>query len=37
MLKEWILLGECLPCIGYSSERIVYYLARDLALYRTKS
>jgi ADP-ribose pyrophosphatase len=29
--KEWILLGECLPCIGYSSERIVYYLARDLA------
>lgn len=29
--REWILLGECLPCIGYSNEKIVYYLARDLA------
>ena len=29
--REWILLGECLPCIGYSNERIVYFLARGLA------
>ncbi|MEN9946540.1 MAG: hypothetical protein RLZZ293_926 [Pseudomonadota bacterium] len=27
---QWILLGECLPCVGYSDERIVYYLAQDL-------
>jgi ADP-ribose pyrophosphatase len=29
--SEWILLGECLPCIGYSNERIIYFLARGLA------
>lgn len=29
--KEWILLGECLPCIGYSNERIVYYYAKDIS------
>lgn len=29
--KEWIYLGECLPCIGYSTEKIVYYLAKGLA------
>jgi len=28
--EKWIKLGECLPCIGYSTERIVYYLAREL-------
>ncbi len=28
---NWQLLGECLPCVGYSSERIVYYLATDLS------
>lgn len=28
--KEWIKLGECLPCIGYSNERIIYYLAKGL-------
>jgi ADP-ribose pyrophosphatase len=26
----WIKLGECLPCIGYSTERIVYYLALNV-------
>lgn len=29
--KEWTYLGECLPCIGYSSEKIVYFLATELA------
>lgn len=28
--QEWIFLGECLPCIGYSNERIVFYLAKDV-------
>jgi ADP-ribose pyrophosphatase len=28
--KDWIELGGALPCIGYSNERIIYYLARDL-------
>lgn len=28
--SEWTLLGECLPCIGYSNERIVYFLAQNL-------
>ncbi len=29
--KEWIYLGDCLPCIGYSTEKIAYYLAKDLS------
>ena len=29
--KEWVYLGDCLPCVGYSTEKISYYLARDLA------
>jgi ADP-ribose pyrophosphatase len=29
--QDWTLLGECLPCIGYSSERIVYFLAENLS------
>lgn len=29
--KEWTYLGNCLPCVGYSTEKISYYLARDLA------
>jgi len=28
--SEWISLGECLPCIAYSTEVISYFLARDL-------
>jgi len=28
--KNWLLLGSALPCIGYSTERITYYLAQDL-------
>lgn len=28
--KNWLQLGSCLPCIGYSTERIIYYLAQDL-------
>jgi ADP-ribose pyrophosphatase len=28
--KAWIELGTCLPCIGYSSEKITYYLATEL-------
>lgn len=27
---NWTLLGSCLPCIGYSTEKIIYYLAQDL-------
>jgi ADP-ribose pyrophosphatase len=30
--KNWLKLGSCLPCIGYSTERIIYYLAQDLEL-----
>ncbi len=29
--QNWTLLGECLPCIGYSSERIVYFLAENIS------
>ena len=28
--KNWVELGSCLPCIGYSSEKITYFLATDL-------
>ena len=28
--NRWIRLGHCLPCIGYSSEKIIYYLAQDV-------
>ena len=28
--NNWIRLGHCLPCIGYSSEKIIYYLAQDV-------
>ncbi len=28
---NWQFLGEALPCIGYSNERIVYYLATGLS------
>ena len=28
--SNWIELGTCLPCIGYSNEQITYYLATDL-------
>lgn len=28
--KHWLKLGSCLPCIGYSTERITYYLAKEL-------
>ncbi|WP_276968430.1 NUDIX hydrolase, partial [Metallibacterium scheffleri] len=28
--NKWTYLGECLPCTGYSNERIVYYLAEDI-------
>lgn len=27
---NWIELGTCLPCIGYSNERIVYFLATEI-------
>jgi ADP-ribose pyrophosphatase len=27
---SWTCLGECLPCIGYSNERIIYYLAENI-------
>ena len=30
--SNWIELGSCLPCIGYSSEKITYYLATELNL-----
>ena len=30
--KNWVLLGECLPCIAYSDEKISYFLATDLHL-----
>lgn len=30
--KNWLQLGSCLPCIGYSTEKIIYYLARDLVI-----
>lgn len=29
--KNWTKLGECLPCIGYSNEKISYYLAENLS------
>ncbi len=29
---EWIKLGHCFPCIGYSSEKIDYYLAKNITL-----
>ncbi|HLX54123.1 MAG TPA: NUDIX hydrolase [Aquella sp.] len=28
--KTWLRLGSCLPCIAYSTDRIIYYLAQDL-------
>lgn len=28
--KTWVKLGTCLPCIGYSNEKITYFLATDL-------
>jgi ADP-ribose pyrophosphatase len=28
--NSWLQLGSCLPCIGYSTEQIIYYLAQDL-------
>ena len=27
--NDWIRLGTCLPCIGYSNEKITYYLAHN--------
>lgn len=27
---EWIRLGHCFPCIGYSNEKIDYYLAKNI-------
>lgn len=30
--KTWVKLGSCLPCIGYSNEKITYYLAQDLTI-----
>lgn len=29
---KWTYLGEILPCIGYSTERIVFYVAEDIEL-----
>ncbi|WP_233201237.1 NUDIX domain-containing protein [Chromobacterium alticapitis] len=29
---NWVYLGTAHPCIGYSDEKISYYLARDLVL-----
>ncbi len=29
--KDWRSLGDLLPCIGYSDERIEYFIARDLS------
>lgn len=28
--QNWVRLGECLPCVGYSNEKIIYYLATKL-------
>jgi ADP-ribose pyrophosphatase len=28
--NNWIALGTCLPCIGYSTEKIIYFLATEL-------
>ncbi len=28
--SDWLELGTCLPCIGYSNEKITYYLAMEL-------
>jgi ADP-ribose pyrophosphatase len=28
--NNWVMLGKSLPCIGYSSEEIIYYLATDV-------
>lgn len=33
---KWERLGHCLPCIGYSSEQIIYYLAKDVIAGPTK-
>ncbi len=33
---NWIELGTCLPCIGYSTEKIIYFLATDLTSGNTK-
>lgn len=33
---SWQYLGEILPCIGYSNERIAFYLARDLEFTEAK-
>lgn len=32
LAQEWIHLGDNLPCIGYSSEKITYFLAKGLTL-----
>jgi ADP-ribose pyrophosphatase len=34
--KEWIYLGHTLPCVGYSSEKITFYLAQELELGEAK-
>jgi ADP-ribose pyrophosphatase len=34
--QQWIFLGECLPCIAYSTEVISYFLARDLVKKQAK-
>ena len=34
--KNWVELGTCLPCIGYSSEKIIYFLATELISGATK-
>lgn len=28
--RNWLELGTCLPCIAYSTEKIIYFLATDL-------
>ena len=28
--EEWLKLGDCLPCVGYSNERISYFLAKNV-------
>ena len=29
--SKWVKLGTCLPCIGYSTEKIIYFLATELS------
>ncbi|MDD3266659.1 MAG: NUDIX hydrolase [Burkholderiales bacterium] len=33
---KWDYLGEILPCIGYSTEKIVFYVARDVVFTEAK-